>query len=59
MYDERFIRRKYLQKLRTAEKVAQMVKSGDRIFFGEFVLRPEALDQALAEQGSMSLRMSY
>ncbi len=40
--------RKYNQKLRTAEQVANMVKSGDRIFFGEFVLRPDGLDEALA-----------
>jgi butyryl-CoA:acetate CoA-transferase len=43
-----FTRRKYLQKLRTPEQVARMVKSGDSIFFGEFVLRPESLDEALA-----------
>jgi len=45
-----FIRRKYLQKLRTPEQVARMVKSGDKIFYGEFVLRPDALDGALAER---------
>jgi butyryl-CoA:acetate CoA-transferase len=27
-----------------------MVKSGDRIFFGEFVLRPDSLDEALARR---------
>ncbi len=27
-----------------------MVKSGDRIFFGEFILYPEALDEALAKR---------
>ncbi len=43
-----FTKKKYLQKLRTADQVARMVKSGDRIFFGEFVLRPDALDEALA-----------
>ncbi|MGB5217268.1 MAG: hypothetical protein WBN66_03110 [Smithella sp.] len=43
-------RKKYHQKLTSAEKVAQMVKSGDRIFFGEFVLRPEAIDHALAQR---------
>ncbi len=43
-------RKKYHQKLISAEKVAQMVKSGDRIFFGEFVLRPEAIDHALAQR---------
>jgi butyryl-CoA:acetate CoA-transferase len=45
-----FIRRKYLQKLRTPEQVARMVKSGDKVFYGEFVLRPDALDEALAER---------
>ena len=44
------MRKRYLQKLRTAEKVAQMVKSGDQIFYGEFVLRPESLDEALAKR---------
>ena len=43
-----FIHNKYQEKLRSAEQVAQMVKSGDRIFFAEFALRPESLDQALA-----------
>lgn len=31
-----FIHNKYQEKLRSAEQVAQMVKSGDRIFFAEF-----------------------
>jgi butyryl-CoA:acetate CoA-transferase len=43
-------RKKYLQKLRSAEQVVREVKSGDRIFFGEFVLRPESLDEALAKR---------
>ncbi|HON78228.1 MAG TPA: acetyl-CoA hydrolase/transferase C-terminal domain-containing protein [Spirochaetota bacterium] len=40
----------YKQKLTTPEKVAEMVKSGDRLFYGEFVLFPEALDEALAKR---------
>jgi len=40
----------YIQKLRTPDQVAQMLKSGDRIFFGEFVLYPEALDEALVNR---------
>jgi len=43
-------RRKYLEKLSTADHVAGLVKSGDRIFFAEFVLRPESLDEALARR---------
>lgn len=39
---------KYQEKLRTATEVAQMIKSGDEIFFAEFALRPESLDEALA-----------
>ncbi|MCE5275806.1 MAG: acetyl-CoA hydrolase/transferase C-terminal domain-containing protein [Syntrophaceae bacterium] len=45
-----FIRRKYLQKLRSADQVARMVRSGDRIFFGEIVVMPDSLDEALAER---------
>jgi butyryl-CoA:acetate CoA-transferase len=41
-------RTKYQEKLRTAADVAQMIKSGDEIFFSEFVLRPEKIDEALA-----------
>ena len=41
------IQTKYRDKLVTADKVAKMVKSGDRIFFGEFTIRPESLDAAL------------
>jgi butyryl-CoA:acetate CoA-transferase len=41
---------KYRNKLRTAEQVVNMVKSGDHLFYGEFVLRPEALDAALARR---------
>ena len=37
-------------KLRTADDVAALVKPGDRIFFSEFVLYPEALDEALARR---------
>ncbi|MDI6615790.1 MAG: acetyl-CoA hydrolase/transferase C-terminal domain-containing protein [Syntrophaceae bacterium] len=47
---ERLNRAKYQEKLRTAEDVARMIKSGDEIFFSEFVLRPEAFDEALADR---------
>lgn len=43
-------RQKYQEKLRTAPEVAQMIKSGDEIFFSEFVLRPESFDEALAQR---------
>ena len=43
-------RGKYLERLKTATEVARMVKSGDEIFFSEFVLRPEAFDEALAQR---------
>ena len=42
--------KKYAQKLSTPEHVAQMINSGDRIFFSEFALRPESLDEALADR---------
>ena len=48
-----FMRTKYHGKLRSADQVAQMVKSGDRIFFAEFALRPESLDEALAGRAQM------
>ncbi len=44
------IRKKYAEKLSTADRVAGMVRSGDRIFFAEFALRPECLDEALAKR---------
>jgi len=40
----------YFDKLRSADQVAQQVNSGDRILFGEFTLRPESLDEALAKR---------
>ena len=42
--------KKYQEKLRTAAEVARMIKSGDEIFYAEFVLRPESLDKALADR---------
>lgn len=45
---EELNRAKYKEKLRTAAEVAQMIKSGDEIFFSEFVLRPELIDEAIA-----------
>ena len=45
---ENLNRKRHQEKMRTAEEVAQMIQSGDEIFFAEFVLRPEALDEALA-----------
>lgn len=43
-------RESYRHKICTADEVVRMVKSGDRIFFSEFVLYPEALDEALARR---------
>ncbi len=40
----------YRQKLRTADEVVRMIKSGDKIFFSEFILYPESLDEALAKR---------
>ncbi|HOI75750.1 MAG TPA: acetyl-CoA hydrolase/transferase C-terminal domain-containing protein [Syntrophales bacterium] len=45
---EELNRKKYQEKLRTAAEVAAMIHSGDEIFFAEFTLRPESLDEALA-----------
>jgi len=41
-------KKKYQEKLRTAGEVAQMIKSGDEIFFAEFILHPASIDEALA-----------
>jgi butyryl-CoA:acetate CoA-transferase len=43
-------RDEYRRKLRSAEDVAQKIASGDRIFYGEFMLRPQSLDEALARR---------
>ena len=40
----------YQKKLITPEKAAELVKSGDKIFYGEFVLFPHACDAALAKR---------
>jgi butyryl-CoA:acetate CoA-transferase len=40
----------YKEKLRTADEVVSLIKDGDRIFFSEFILYPEALDEALAKR---------
>lgn len=40
----------YKEKLRTADEVVSLIKSGDRIFFSEFILYPEAIDEALARR---------
>jgi butyryl-CoA:acetate CoA-transferase len=40
----------YGEKLITADEAARLVKSGDRLFYGEFVLFPESLDEALAKR---------
>jgi butyryl-CoA:acetate CoA-transferase len=44
------IESRYREKLTTADHVAQMVKSGDKLFIGEFAIRPERLDEALARR---------
>ncbi len=38
----------YKKKLTTAKEAVKVVKSGDSVFYGEFVLFPAALDEALA-----------
>jgi len=40
----------YAQKLTTPESIAGMVKSGDTVFYSEFELFPETLDDALAKR---------
>ncbi len=40
----------FARKRCTADAVAARITSGDRIFFGEFVLRPQSLDEALARR---------
>lgn len=46
------VAQQYLQKRCSAEAVVQKVQSGNHIFFGEFVLKPESLDAALAQRAS-------
>lgn len=43
-------RRQYEEKLISAEKAAELVKSGDHIFYSEFAMFPKLLDEALAER---------
>jgi len=40
----------YRNKLITADEAAALVKSGDMLFYGEFVLFPEACDNALSKR---------
>ncbi|MDD2586161.1 MAG: acetyl-CoA hydrolase/transferase C-terminal domain-containing protein [Syntrophomonadaceae bacterium] len=40
----------YNEKLITADEAAKLVKSGDTVFMGEFVMLPHALDAALAKR---------
>jgi acyl-CoA hydrolase len=40
----------YQEKLTTPEAVVERLKSGSRIYYGEFVLFPEVLDQALCNR---------
>ena len=40
----------YKQKLMSADEAVSHVKSGDRIFYSEFILIPESLDEALAKR---------
>ncbi len=43
-------RRQYEEKLLSADKAVELVKSGDKIFYSEFAMFPEALDEALAKR---------
>ena len=40
----------YKNKLVSADEAASFVKSGDKIFYSEFILIPESLDEALAKR---------
>jgi acyl-CoA hydrolase len=42
--------RLYLEKRVTADEAVQHIRSGQRIYYGEFVLFPETLDRALARK---------
>jgi acyl-CoA hydrolase len=42
----------YDQKKITADEAARFVKSGYRVFYGEFVLFPEAIDEELAKRAN-------
>ncbi len=44
------IKWQYEQKKITAEQAAAMVKSGDKVVYGEFTMFPQALDEALAKR---------
>jgi len=44
------IRWQYQQKLITPDQAAKLVKSGDRVWYSEFAMFPEALDEALAKR---------
>jgi len=44
------VQEKYTEKLRSAAEVARMIKSGDKLFFAEFILHPESFDEALADR---------
>lgn len=46
----RNIASEYKSKLVTAENAVKVVKSGDHVFYGEFVLFPRELDEALANR---------
>ncbi|CQB51959.1 Acetyl-CoA hydrolase/transferase [Syntrophomonas zehnderi OL-4] len=43
-------KRLYEEKLLSADKAAEVVKSGDKIFYSEFAMFPHALDEALAKR---------
>jgi butyryl-CoA:acetate CoA-transferase len=40
----------YRKKLATPDDAARRIKSGDRVFYGEFALFPEAVDEALGDR---------
>lgn len=50
MYLRSTVMEEYKSKLITAEKAAQLVKSGDWVQYGEFVCQPKACDAALAQR---------
>ena len=40
----------YQEKLITPDQAAKLVKSGDHVFYSEFAMFPEALDEALSKR---------
>ena len=50
MSDNQIFQEKYQQKLTTAEKAAELIKSGDWVDFAWTATTPKAFDEALAKR---------